>query len=522
MNNRPRCLNYDKVYEHIRDKYANLLSSKVDKIKEAHNKKRYKEIQYVLKNFLDLYTECRAPTRESISNRVQRAFQRAASFWTKNEPTEDVINEIQEKVTESISKLTSLLDVVRLLIDLRKYAEKAQGKKLLDEPSLLFLTLHAMACHLISLCSHDLEALIHALKLEKQDLQDKPNEDYEQNDGARVVDLNGTYDLVVGALSSLNVFAGVNSASRMNLLPYYQLPTSQERLECSALNLTVKHGLPIIYQTPICAFFIYETWYRVGQKKSFRDFVLEAVTKGKKIDEDAREQMELTSFNCDLLVAAQEPTDVTALQGAAPYAYVLTPQAVWYVSRTTKRSELVNISNEERLQLIRTYDLSTRFSELSSKPHASVYVESLPLTDIAFLDAKRISGHSSIVSTFQKDVLQTSKKPSEATTNTKDDVLLTLQGVTTTTVTQTTPEAVVSQSVPNKTVISETKPAPDTDQQVSPLRAVSILSQSTASSIQTAVSEESVPSDLVSQEDVVADVDLPGWAAVSEVATNKF
>ena len=142
MNNRPLkdlplTVHYDDIYADLSSKYAALLKESEDPIREASNKKRYKEYRYVLIEFLKLYEVRRAPDHSSYLAKTQWFLQKVRGVFTGREPTIDVINKINKEVPEAIREMNSLSGVLKLIISLRKYAEIAQGEKTLDGASLL-------------------------------------------------------------------------------------------------------------------------------------------------------------------------------------------------------------------------------------------------------------------------------------------------------------------------------------------------------------------------------------------------
>jgi hypothetical protein len=190
MNTRSQAdfmLNYDEVFRYISNKYTHLFKdAKSSQVKDEKNRKlyleRYKNCRYVLTEFLNLYTSLREKSANSLANTALWGFQKAASLITlKNaKTTQDVLDMAIRDIRQNISTVSTFQDVLRLLIDLRKYAEICQEQKLLSGPSVLCMTLHAMACYLVLACKNDFKDLVEGLEKERIELLVKPKEDFEK------------------------------------------------------------------------------------------------------------------------------------------------------------------------------------------------------------------------------------------------------------------------------------------------------------------------------------------------------
>lgn len=420
MNNRPLkdlplTVHYDDIYADLSSKYAALLKESEDPIREASNKKRYKEYRYVLIEFLKLYEVRRAPDHSSYLAKTQWLFQKFKGVFTGREPTIDVINKINQEVPEAIREMNSLSGVLKLIISLRKYAEIAQGEKTLDGASLLCLTLHAMAGYLIFMCKDDFKLLIDQLEKEKNDLLLKPKEDYEKNNGVNVGNLNARYCIVTVALAFLNVFEGVNSASRMGKLPYYVLPTTLEKDNCSKKNIAYNHGLPLAYQEA-CIHYVYENSYSTDEKKTFNDFLRYAYTGSVIADNEAnKKQKDSQLRRYDYLFVPAESIDINQLPGNSPFAYVLTPKGIWYVERSKQSMEKVHFSEKELAELMKTHQLQEHINTGQKQAQSPRVLENLSFEDILKFEEKRLNPQGSDVALSQPTQPIQPTQPTQAT-----------------------------------------------------------------------------------------------------------
>lgn len=386
-------LNYDDIYKHITGKYAHLLEPTA--MGAAYDKLRYKNTCYVLKGFLNAYTTLRSPKQASFFDVMQQVAQTIASYLLRYEPANLTIATINRDVLRAIKSVSTLSDMLGLLINLRKYAEIAQGKKLQSGVSVFFLTLHSMACHIITSYQKELEPITTALCLEHQAICAEKEKDHREKYGARAAELNAQDNLILCALALFNDFIGIDNAGRQGLLPHYEKPTASEKELCAQYEEKYKRDLkswlplaldvPIIYQT-LCPRFVYEGWYHVQQGKSFDEFIAHAIATGKNDDEkEAKEKSGSLSFKSDFLIAPNAVLDVAQLPGQSPSAYVLTPEAMWYVDRASKQCERLDIPKEE----LNKYHAFVGELGLDKKMTAPVSIDDQTLVNIAYLEQQR-------------------------------------------------------------------------------------------------------------------------------------
>ena len=357
-------LNYDKVFEFLSTKYNNLLKSTPLHASdtELKTKQRYKEYRYVAAAFFKLYESKRTPDQNSTSTLALWGIQKAASFLINTKTTAEVISHIKGKIVSAIDTVESLLDVLKLIITLRKYAELSQNKKYTSGPALLFLTLHAIAGYLIDSCQKDFEPLITALKDELQQLEQNLDDDYLHNNGKEIERLNNLRLNVINALAFLNEFVGVNNAK----LPYYQLPNDDMLEKCKYFKsgeLKLNLGTPLVYQKGKgCYLFVYETEYRPDQNESFDEFSKKAKAEGIVEEQKATaKSMTSNTIDYDLIYTPAEWTGETKkLPGEAPFAYLITPKGIWYINKADNSSEPINVPQEELQALLSQYKLTNQ------------------------------------------------------------------------------------------------------------------------------------------------------------------
>jgi hypothetical protein len=198
--------------------------------------------------------------------------------------------------------------------------------------------------------------------------------------------LNERYRVVTFGLALLNVFDGVNSASRMNKLPYYQLPTAEEKSSCQKYNIFINLGLPIIYQEA-CIYYVYAEWYQAKQLKKFKDFMQEAIERGKAAEEESIKLRESNVLHLhDWLMVPEMPIDIKTLPGESPYAIVLTPNAAWYVERSSNRCEELPMTPDAIQSFLTDHKLTDCIAQ-------EPVLLDINFSDVSALTAKLSSNH---------------------------------------------------------------------------------------------------------------------------------
>jgi len=388
MNNRPT-LNYKALLD-FSNRYEKLLDRACDMKKESKQLKRT-ECQSIVSKFLNLYNELRGPQRDYFQNKLQWWVEKLAGLATGVDPTTDVIDTINAEIDDAIKKVHTLLDILKLIINLRKCADMAQDRKQRqNKASLLCLTLHSMACYLISSYATEFTPLVEELIAQETKIRQDIIDDHKINKGRKVGEMCAELELVIGTLALLNVPLYVNLAGKA-LLPYYVLPTEahQKSFKAVSLDKQLDCGLPIVYQ-PVCIRYVYITeYFKIAKAVNFDVFVKDAVLE-KKADDGARNNVEPDGLHYEIIVA-EEPfdlkklsVDLTGLQTKSSFAYLLTSQDVYYVDLKSKpiNFEKMAVPADKLEQLHQRYCIG----DAQSTDKKALRVDNLLLSDVDYFE----------------------------------------------------------------------------------------------------------------------------------------